>query len=52
MRYEYIGLDFDFGDLSELNRLSSVGWKVCAVLKEPLSTHSFTALLERPLPPA
>jgi hypothetical protein len=44
--YEYIRLEFDFGDLAELNRLGSAGWKVVAVVP---SQHDFKywALLER-----
>jgi hypothetical protein len=31
--YEYTQLEFDFGDLAELNRLGSEGWKVVAVVQ-------------------
>jgi hypothetical protein len=50
--YEYIRLGFDFGDLSELNQLSSVGWRVVSVQPDPyefLLRHNFFALLEREL---
>ena len=50
MRYEYIRLLFDFGDLSELNHLSSVGWRIVSVVR--YDQHAYWALLERPLPPA
>ena len=33
-RYEYIRLAIDVGDLSELNGLSSVGFRVVAVIDE------------------
>jgi hypothetical protein len=49
--YEYIELGFDFGDLSSLNSLSSVGYKVVHVAKIPSSQYEppYVALLERPL---
>jgi hypothetical protein len=50
--YEYIRLGFDFGDLSELNQLSSVGWRVVSVQPDPyefLLRWNFFALLEREL---
>jgi hypothetical protein len=58
MKYEYIRIGLDMGDLDELNRLSSVGFRVVAVVPN----HYFVdgddlqfetpqyALLERPLP--
>ena len=45
--YEYIRLDLDMGDLSELNSLSSVGWKVVAIL--PRNDGEGYVLLERPI---
>jgi hypothetical protein len=60
MTYEYIRLKIDTGDLKGLNGLSSMGWRVVAIVQEP---HLYTveghwpfsqmenfALLERPLP--
>lgn len=52
MRYEYIRLGFDWGDLSELNNLSIAGWRVVAVERmEPetvdISQGTHWALLER-----
>lgn len=46
--YEYIRLKVDFGDLEELNRFGSVGWRVVHV--QPLSggTNNWV-LLERAL---
>jgi hypothetical protein len=44
-RYEYIRISLDFGDLSQLNSLSSYGWRVAAYAPG-------YALLERPLPNA
>ena len=46
-RYEYIRLAVDFGDLSELNRLSGIGWHVVAVVQDE---HANWMLLERELP--
>ena len=47
MRYEYIRLLIDMGDLSELNRLSSIGgWRVVSIVRD---TGQNFALLERPL---
>jgi len=43
MTYEYIGLQLDLSDLSELNALASVGWRVCVVMPHCV------VLLERPL---
>lgn len=57
MRYEYVRLQFDFGNLSQMNSLSGDRWKVIAVL--PISAETsysnkqmggWYALLERPLP--
>lgn len=52
--YGYIRLYFDFGDLSEMNRLSSVGWRVVSVQREihgdaDLKERPMVALMERPL---
>ena len=46
--YEYIRLYFDFGDLAELNRISSAGWRVISVQSGvgPMQ-HTNVALLER-----
>ena len=44
--YEYIRLSFDYDDLSEMNRLSSIGWRVVAVTGPYTSLY---ALLERPM---
>ncbi len=46
--YEYIRLPFDMGDLTALNSLSGVGWRVASV--QPKSEHEYWALLERQLP--
>lgn len=40
--YEYIRISIDFGDLSELNSLSSTGWRV-------VYGNDKYLLLERPL---
>ncbi len=61
MKYEYIRLAVDVGDLSELNSLSSVGFRVVAVIDEKDSAYVDSdgciyrglvhyALLERELP--
>ena len=54
MKYEYIRLYFDFGDLHELNQLSSSGWRVVSVQPGAVDTDALgvsqIALLERPLP--
>ena len=55
--FEYISIKLDFGDLDELNRLASVGFRVVAVvpnhfyvdLDEQFETPQY-ALLERSLP--
>jgi hypothetical protein len=54
--FEYIRLPLDMGDLSELNALSSVGWRVVAVVYHKLTgdllkdrEHENYALLEREL---
>lgn len=51
--FEYIRLAFDFGDLSAMNGLSSMGWKVVAIDRhsnnsDMLETSHF-ALMEREL---
>lgn len=44
--YEYIRLAFDYGDLAEMNSLSSVGWRVVSV--QPTGeAHIYWALFER-----
>ena len=52
--YEYIRLEFDLGDLKELNSLSSVGFRVVAVIDEHITGRmnylAHFALLERELP--
>jgi hypothetical protein len=48
MRYEYIRVPFDLGDLSKLNNYSMIGWRVIQVIKDPLNQEY--ALLERPIP--
>jgi hypothetical protein len=58
MKYEYIRIQLDMGDLDELNRLSSVGFRVAAVVPNifyvasdyPQFDTPQYALLERPLP--
>ena len=47
-RYEYMRLTLDFGDLSDLNSLSSEGWKVVAVVPDPHDEFQYYVLLERP----
>lgn len=47
MRYEYIRLFFDFGDLEEMNRLAGTGWRVVSVQPDE---QTFIALLERTIP--
>jgi hypothetical protein len=53
-RYEYIRLEFDVNDLKELNGLSSVGFRVVAVIDERITGRmnylAHFALLERELP--
>jgi hypothetical protein len=56
-RYEYIRIEIDMGDLTKLNSLSSVGWRVVGVVQEKRVTQYMGtptwanfALLERPLP--
>jgi hypothetical protein len=50
-RYEYIRLAIDIGDLLELNGLSSVGFRVLAVVDEREGSDIVHyALLERELP--
>ena len=44
--YEYIRTKLDWGDLEELNRLGSVGWRVASVV---LDRDICWVLLERPL---
>ena len=54
MRYEYITIPFDIGDLSDLNRYSMNGWRVVCVVSDPTNKPGefprHFALLERPLP--
>jgi hypothetical protein len=55
MKREYTRLLFDFGDLSELNRLAASDWKVVSVvpiLRVPLLTrpNHYWVLLEREIP--
>jgi len=59
VKYEYIRLELNMGDLTALNGLSSVGFRVVAVLSEPryVAVDDFAgmvpinyALLERPIP--
>lgn len=49
MKYEYIRLKFDFGDLEEMNRLSTSGWRVISVTPDQDRARVNWALLERPL---
>ena len=46
--YEYIRLSVDMGDLEELNQLSSVGFRVVAVIQK--DRFEDFLLLERELP--
>jgi len=49
-KYEYIQLRFDYGDLSEMNQLSSVGFRVVVVSHEPSDNEyqgDYFALMER-----
>lgn len=46
IKYEYIRLELDMGDLGPLNRYSGDGWRVVAVT----GSGYYSALLERPLP--
>jgi hypothetical protein len=52
--YEYIRLEIDMGDLSELNSLSADGWRVVAVIEDSglEGGAAHFVLLERPLPQA
>lgn len=45
--YEYIQLPIDLGNLAELNRFRSVGWRLVTVVQTELQDF---ALLERPKP--
>lgn len=45
--YEYIRLEMDWGDLSELNQLGSAGWRVVAVQPNWKDHNSSWVLLER-----
>jgi hypothetical protein len=50
MIYEYIQVGFDWGDLSKINSLSSIGWKVVHVERLPNHTAQeppLMALMER-----
>jgi len=53
MKYEYIRIRFDFGDLSELNQYSQDGWRVVAVVQAGKFEYPhelpYWALLERVL---
>lgn len=49
MSYEYIRIKFDWGDLAEMNALSSVGWRVTSTERMDSHPHLFWALMERPL---
>ena len=58
VKYEYIRIGLDMGDLDELNQLSSVGFRVVSVVpnhfyvdgdESQFETPQY-ALLERPLP--
>lgn len=49
-KYEYIRIRFDSGDLTQLNRMSSAGWRVATSWQEAVGGIFFTyALLEREL---
>jgi hypothetical protein len=56
-RYEYIRIQFDFGDLSELNRYSGDGWRLIQAgpvaghieIAQPSNRFLYWALLERPI---
>lgn len=51
MKYEYIALQFDLGDVAQLNRLASDGWRVVGMLPNGAATLlTCWALLERVLP--
>lgn len=47
MKHEYLRLEFDFGDLTEVNFYGEAGWRVVSV--QPVAGNNFTfwALLER-----
>ncbi len=50
MKFEYIRLYFDFGDLSGLNSLGSNGWRVVTVTLDGgdrRQGRQYVALLER-----
>jgi hypothetical protein len=47
-RYEVIRLEFDPGDLDELNRFTNDGWQVCGVCSMGQFEHY--AMLQRELP--
>ena len=46
LKYEYIRLVVDLGDLAELNSLGSAGWRAIIVFPGK-DEHSFWVLLER-----
>lgn len=47
MKYEYIQLGFDFGDLEKMNRLSGDGWRVVQVVPGRFGEYPYIALMER-----
>jgi hypothetical protein len=49
MRYEYIWLCFNYGDLTAMNRYANDGWKVVYVSPSE-DIETFVALMERQLP--
>ncbi len=50
MRYEYIRIAFDWGDLQPMNQLSMTGWRVVHVGESGEPYLPLMALLERELP--
>lgn len=53
MRYEYIRVEFDIGDLTKINIYSMNGWRVVAIVPGDIITGqrlNHYALLERPIP--
>lgn len=49
MKYEYIRLAVDFGDLYDINRLGAVGWHVVGVQPIPGEDYRVWVLMEREL---
>jgi hypothetical protein len=47
MKFEYIYIAFDFGDLTNLNNLGGAGFHIILCQPNPKNVYEFWALLER-----